>query len=429
MTENSTLSDSAQSNSLVSRFFQRLGPGLVAACVVIGPGSIVTSSTVGAEAGFANVWVVVCSVIFMSVYLSLSVRFGVITQQSAAHVIAQNARRFLSIVLGLSVFFIAAAYQFGNNIGVHSAIDSFYPWKYWIVVLNAFALMFVFCFRNLYLLLERCMAFFVGVMLVCFAINLYFAQPDPMAFLSGLNPFNGNSKISLSLMGLVGTTFVVSNAFFQSYLVRFKGWQKSDLRFGLFDAKVSATIMAVITIMLMSTSAAVFHPKIVAGEMSIGAIGNVSEIANQLEPLFGNAGRIIFCIGLFSAAYSSFIVNSMIGGFVLADAIGIGNKPDELGPRLMTGLVLLIGMGVALFMIVTGSEKPAGLIIAAQVTTVIASPLIAATLLWVTNNKKIMGEDTNGLVTNIVAGLGFLVLLLISANLVLGKILPMVVGS
>lgn len=119
----------------------------------------------------------------------------------------------------------------------------------------------------------------------------------------------------------------------------------------------------------------------------------------------------------------------MIGGFVLADSIGIGNKPDELGPRLMTGLVLLIGMGVALFMIVTGSEKPAGLIIAAQVTTVVASPLIAATLLWVTNNKKIMGEDTNGLVTNIVAGLGFLVLLLISANLVLGKILPMVLGA
>ncbi len=407
----------AKSVSLFGRFFQVLGPGLVSACVVVGPGSIVTSSSVGATAGFSNVWVVIVSVIFMSVYLTLSVRLGVVTQRSAGDVIADAAHRFLSILVGVSVFFIAAAYQFGNNLGVHAAINAFIPWHYWIVILNAFALVFLFGFKNLYVVLERCMAVFVGLMLVSFAINLAFAKPDPMAFVRGLNPFSGSTDIGLPLMGLIGTTFIVSNAFYQSYLVRFKGWKVSDMKLGLFDARVGATIMAVITLMIMCTSASVFHPQLVAGEISLDDISNVTKIADQLEPLFGPAGRFVFCIGLFSAAYSSFIVNSMIGGFVLADALKLGNRPEDLGPRLMTAVVLLSGMGVALYMIVTGVGKPAALIVAAQATTVVASPLIAATLLWLTNRKSVMGENTNGPITNAVAALGLVVLILISIKI------------
>ncbi|QDT02168.1 Divalent metal cation transporter MntH [Rubripirellula lacrimiformis] len=412
-----TDSPDAKPVSLFGRFFQILGPGLVSACVVIGPGSIVTSSSVGATAGFANVWVVIVSVIFMSVYLTLAVRLGVVTQRSAGDVIAEAAHRFLSILVGVSVFFIAAAYQFGNNLGVHAAINGFIPWNYWIVILNALALMFLFGFKNLYAVLERCMAALVGVMLIAFAINLVFARPDPMAILQGLNPFAGTTEIGLPLMGLIGTTFIVSNAFYQSYLVRFKGWKINDMKLGLFDARVGATIMAVITLMIMCTSASVFHPQLISGEMTLDDINDVSKIANQLEPLFGPAGRFVFCIGLFSAAYSSFIVNSMVGGFVLADALKLGNLPNDRGPRIMTAIVLLSGMGVALYMIVMGVGKPAGLIVAAQATTVVASPLIAATLLWLTNRKSVMGENTNGPITNGIAGLGLIVLLLISAKI------------
>lgn len=372
----------------------------------------------GATTGFANVWVVIVSVIFMSVYLTLAVRLGVVTQRSSGDVIADAAHRFLSIIVGVSVFFIAAAYQFGNNLGVHAAINGFVPWPYWIVLFNAIALVFLFGFQNLYQVLERCMAGFVGVMLVAFAINLAFARPHPMDFLRGLNPFTGETELGLPLLGLIGTTFIVANAYYQSYLVRFKGWKVGDLKVGLFDARVGAVIMAVITLMILCTSASVFHPQWISGEISLDDINDVSKIANQLEPLFGPVGRVVFCIGLFSAAFSSFIVNSMVGGFVLADALKLGSRPDNLGPRLMTAVVLISGMCVALYMIVTGVGKPAALIVAAQATTVLASPLIAATLLWLTNRTSVMGEHTNGPITNLVAGVGLVVLVLISAKIV-----------
>ncbi len=58
------------------RWYQRLGPGLITACVVIGPGSILTSSNVGAHNGYSMFWVVVTSVIFMLVYMSLGAKLA-----------------------------------------------------------------------------------------------------------------------------------------------------------------------------------------------------------------------------------------------------------------------------------------------------------------------------------------------------------------
>ena len=63
-----------------------------------------------------------------------------------------------------------------------------------------------------------------------------------------------------------------------------------------------------------------------------------------------------------------------------------------------------------MFVIRTGI-KPVPAIIAAQAVTVLAAPLMAGALLWLTNRKDVMGEDTNSVPQNIGAGLGFVLLL------------------
>ena len=184
----------------------------------------------------------------------------------------------------------------------------------------------------------------------------------------------------------------------------------------MIDARVSAVIMAVITLMIMSTAAAVL------GGMELV---DVKDVANQLKPLFGEKGRIIFCIGLFSAAFSSFIVNSMIGGFILSDALKLGDQPQQLGPRLMSAAVLLVGMVVALYVLQTG-VRPVGAIVAAQAVTVLAAPLMAATLLWLTNIPAVMGEHVNGRWTNLAAGLGLLLSMAMSWTMATEKVWPAV---
>lgn len=408
------MSEEATSRLSGPRVLRSLGPGLVTACVVIGPGSILTSSSVGADEGFSKIWVVVLSVVIMMTYVNLGMRLGAVTQQSNAELVSKHIHRVVSVLIGLSVFFISAAFQFGNNLGAHSALSTYIEFSYWPVVLNVIVLAVLFGFRNLYTFVERAMALFVALMLIAFAINLGFSKPDPGEMLRGLNPFGGSSAIELPLLGLIGTTFVISAAYYQSYLVRFKGWQVGDLRRGAIDSRVSAAIMGIITIMIMSTAAAVLRGQELSG---------VGDVANSLRPLFGEKGRAIFCLGLFSAAFSSFIVNSMIGGFILSDALRLGSTPEDRWPRLMTAAVLLIGMGVALYVIKTGI-KPVPAIVAAQAVTVLAAPLIAAAMLWLTNLKSVMGEHRNGVWVNVLAGAGLLMLLGMSLYTATEKVLP-----
>ncbi len=423
-----------------ARWLRSIGPGLVTACVVIGPGSILTSSKVGATHGFAMVWVVIVAVLFMLVYMTLGARLGVVTGESAGDLVARTAGRPLAVLIGCGVFFISTAYQAGNNVGVYSAFESYV--REWavpaegeaaatsvglladaveqgqaeseqflkrilaglLVAFNVFGIAFLFAFKNLYRALERLMSVFVGVMLLAFAVNLLFAFANRTPVEAGVAAESG-PILSLSLLGLVGTTFVVSAAYYQSYLVRFRGWGEKELKNGLIDARVGSLLMALITLMIMSNAAVVFYGKISGDELR-----NVGDIAAQLESAFGPKGRALFCLGLFSAAYSSFLVNSMIGGFILADGLGLGNKPSDLWPRLMTVAVLLTGMGVALY-VIKSEHQPVAAIVAAQALTVLAAPLMAGALWWLTSKRELMGEHVNGPGTHILAGLGFVLLL------------------
>ena len=412
------MSESANLPGLKSprKWYQSIGPGLITACVVIGPGSMLTSSQVGARNGFDLTWIVVLSVIFMMAFMQMGARLGAVLKESPGTVIARRAGRWLAVVIGISIFFIASAFQFGNNLGVDSAFKSYVDFDYIVIVFNGLAIAFLFVFKDLYKAIEKLMMCFVGLMLVSFALNLGFAlssMPDvqPVVPRDPDAPF-----LDISLLGLVGTTFVIAAAYYQAYLVQQKGWTRNEIHDGLIDARVGSVLMAVITLMIMCTAAAVLRGK---------TLGNVDDVAEQLAPLFGDLGKPLFCIGLFSAAYSSFLVNSMIGGFILSDGLGLGTKPSGLAPRLLTAAVLLTGMGVALYVILTGT-KPVPAIVAAQAVTVLAAPLIGGVMLWLTNSKEVMGEDTNSLLVNVVGGIGLVLLLAMAWYTAAHKVWPFV---
>jgi manganese transport protein len=65
-----------QQSPLKRRWYQAIGPGLITACVVIGPGSILTSSKVGATSGYSMLWVVVTACVFMMFYMQMGARLG-----------------------------------------------------------------------------------------------------------------------------------------------------------------------------------------------------------------------------------------------------------------------------------------------------------------------------------------------------------------
>ena len=436
----------------IGRLILSIGPALITASVVLGPGSILAASKVGQKDGYTMTWVLLLAVLLMIGLTALSSRLGVVLEKTPCEEIALRVGRPAAIVTGGALFLIAACFQFGNNLGVVAAIEPFLtvvelPDDFKlsedkiksytedqlkvvsdadlkagmgvaklpkevkdlldpklveqaeaaattavrikagvIVLINVIVIVALFGFRNLYKPVETMMKVMVGLMVLGFAVNLIFAQPDLGKAAAGLIPstkLDGSSLIAV--IGLFATTFSVGGAFYQAYLVREKGWTIKHAKQGIVDSTIGISALGALTMMIMLTAAAVLH-----GQEGV-KLGSAADVARQLEPVFGVASRNLFCMGIFAGAFSSFLVNAMIGGTVLSDGIGHGGNMDRATPKICTVVALGMGMVVALSVLMVGLN-PLNLIIFAQAVTTLGLPALAIALLYLATRPDLQGE-------------------------------------
>lgn len=397
------------------KILSSLGPAIITASVVLGPGSILSASYVGFKFGFSLTWVLLLATLLMIGLTGLSARLGVVLEGSLCDEITGRAGRFYAALTGISIFFVAACFQFSNNLGIVAAFEPLLTKESnWlaptvIIGMNVFIIAVIYGTKSLYQTLELMMKILIGMMTLAFAINLLMVHPDIAAILKGFIPSKPDGfqffptfkpavienneivqKASLidpyyRVISMFATTASVAAAFYQSYLVRAKGWKLQNTKQGLVDSTLGIMILGLITLMVLSTAATVLH-----GEEKI-KLETVADVATQLEPAFGASAKILFCVGIFAGAFSSFLVNAMIGGAMLSDGVGLGNHIDGKWPKALTVLTLLTGMGFSLLIINRGGA-PVSLIIFAQSMTLLAFPALIIGMLWLAYQKDLTGE-------------------------------------
>ncbi len=415
-----------------SPWWRSVGPALITACVVFGPGSLLISSNVGAKHGYELLWLLLLTGVLMGTYMTTAARIGVVGGATPCTLVARRLGRIAAAVIGINLCLICTTFQFANNLAVVAAAESLIPKVPRIIVLailNGLIIIFLFAAKQVYRLLEKVMKVMVGVILVSFFINVILAGPNLIDILKGLIPgipegialglphkVDGKIEDSLLLIAsLLGTTFSVAAAFYQGNLVRERGWTIKEYRNGIGDSIAGVAILTSVSAVIMITAATVIPGQEAA---------NIGVLAQSLQPLLGATAYIIFCVGLFSVAMNPFLINAMIGGSMLADGLGKPAKLSDRWSRIFTVVVLLIGMLVAVLALRTG-QKPVNLLIFGQALTVIGNPLMAATILWLANCKDIMGERRNTLLLNILGGIGFLVVLFMAVRVLISVILKL----
>ncbi|MBL7153253.1 MAG: Nramp family divalent metal transporter [Phycisphaerae bacterium] len=413
-------------------WWRSIGPALITACVVFGPGSLLISSNVGAKYGYELLWMLILTGILMGVYMTTAARVGVVGGATPCTLIARRLGRPAAAVIGINLCLICSAFQFSNNLAVVAAAEALVPKVPSIIILialNGLIIAFLFTAKNIYKLLEKVMKVMVGIILVSFVVNLALAAPSLVAIIKGLVPgipegislglprrVEGQIEDPLLLIAsLLGTTFSVAAALYQGNLVREKDWTIKDYRHGIGDSITGVAILTGVSAVIMITTATVIPGK---------QAENIGVLAQALQPLLGSTAYIIFCVGLFAVAMNPFLINAMIGGSILADGLGKPAKLSDRSSRIFTVAVLLVGMVVAILALRTG-QKPVNLIIFGQALTVIGNPLMAATILWLANRKDIMGERRNSLVLNVLGGVGFLVVLFMAIRVLILVILKL----
>ncbi len=393
--------------------FRRIGPGLITAAVVLGPGSIVASSRAGAEAGYGLIWILLVACLFMMTFTAMGARLGCALTVSPLRYVADRWGRPLAALIGLSAFLVASGFQFGNNIGVSVAIAEVTPIPAWSlpIFFTAVSLLFLFTAKETYKLLERAMLVLVSVMLIAFLTNLIFAGFSPTKFAGGLVPKMPSENESIIARAMFATTFSVVAAFYQAYLVQAKGWKRDDVKTAIGDAWIGIAILCGISLIIMIGAAQTLHG---TGRN----FASVGELATQLRAVMGEGGIYIFCLGLAAASFSSFIANALIGGTLLVDGLGLSAAASGHPVRIATAAAMLIGCVVAVAVFRQGSGSTQSLLIA-QSATLIAVPFCALLLYGLSSSRAIMGEMKNSAPVLGFGALGVAIILYFSSQTLL----------
>lgn len=395
----------------LKKVFEVLGPGLITAAMVLGPGTLTVCSKAGATMQYSTLWVIVVSVFFMIYFTRMAARVGCISSKSLLSIVEQNYGRTLSILMGLSVCFSCAGFQTGNTVGIGLSMDTLFGGgiAIWAVLFLVVTLAFIWTSSNFYNLLEKVMVFLVILMIVAFAGNLFRARIDGVELLKGFIP-SVPSDVSI-LIAIASTSFSVAAAAGQVYMVQGKNWHLEDLKKGLRDAVVGIVTLGTLSAIIIVTSAAVLAPKGIQ-------VNSAIDMALQLEPLLGPLAKWLFLIGLFAASFSSYVANAVMSGIFLADALHLGQSVNDKWVKVFASVVLALSTLVAVFF----DSNPIQLIIFAQAMTVLGAPLVAVVLCFLSNNKRIMGVHKNSLSENIILNMATIWVIFLSAKQLLSLV-------
>lgn len=374
-----------------------LGPGIIIAAVVLGPGSITVSSQIGASYGYTFLWVLLFACIFMITYTSMSARFGISNSASILQTISVKYGKWFSVTIGTAAFLASLSFQFGNNFGVGIGMNGItgIDERLWPLIFTPLALLLMFGAKNLYRILEKLMMALVLIMIISFFINLILTRPEIIPLAKGFIPHSVERDQLGILAALLGTSFSLVGAMYHSYLAQDKGWKKENLKGSLQDTFFGIIMLATITAVIIITSASSLHPLGIK-------VTSAADMALQLEALFGFYAKVIFSLGLCAAAFSSLMVNAIIGGGLMSDGLGLGRSMNQKMPKIFAMIILITGMLVAVFL--RGNVIYA--LIMAQASSILAVPLIGLGLFLVANNKEVMGIYKNNTRQNIIALIG-----------------------
>ncbi|MFT5497015.1 MAG: manganese transport protein [Kiritimatiellia bacterium] len=410
----------------MKNLFRSIGPAIIVAAVVLGPGSILTTSKVGATFGILALPVVFAAAILMIAMVALAARIGAVYEGTPCDELARRLGRPLAVFIGLTLFTLIAFFQSSNNIALIGGLEPLFGDEPLgirvrtglLVGFNTVVIACLYRLRNLYRTVERLMKILLGLMTLSFLANFIVIFLQPRDFVPVIP--TGNRDL-LPLLGMIGTTFSVAGAFYQAYLVKEKGWGLGDVRKGLLDSVISISMLGLVSGIILLTSWRVFY-----GHPVLATLASVGDVARQLEPAFGPSAKIIFCLGILAGALSSFLVNALIGGTVMSDALGKGSRLEDRWPLHLTTVAMLVGMSVAIASLAREGST-VHLITLAQALTVLGIPTLAAALIYLGTRKELTGARRVPRPIIVLAAIGFAVSVLLAgltANKVYHKLRP-----
>jgi len=385
--------------------FGRFGPGILVTAAFIGPGTITTASTAGANFGFALLWALLFSIFATIVLQEMAARLGLVSREGLAEAMrgtfkSQFFGRFSVFLVVAAVGFGNAAYEAGNIAGAALALSSISNLGISTSALVMGLLSAVLLGAGRYRVLELALIGLVLIMSTVFILAAILVAPAASDLFSAIFQPTLPAGSTLTAIALIGTTVVPYNLFLHANAVREKWDAETNLDTALsqsrWDTGLSIGLGGLITLAILATAATAFF--------KTGLAFTAESMALQLEPLLGSYAKYIFALGLFAGGLTSAITAPLAAAYAVCGALGWSQNLKSTSFRAVWAFVLLTGTLFASL-----GTKPLTAILFAQVANGFLLPVVAVFLLIVMNKRQLLGQYCNNYLTNILGGLVVLI--------------------
>ena len=387
-------------------FLLMVGPAVIASIAYMDPGNFATNIQAGSGYGYTLLWVVLLANLIAMLFQALSAKVGIVTGRNLAELCRDNLSKPVVVAMWIISEIAAMATDLaeflGGAIGLALLFNLPLIVGMIITAIVTYALLMIDSrgFRPTEILI----GILVSIIGLCYLIEMVIAPVDwEAAGLHLFTPEMPDANALLISVGIIGATVMPHALYLHSGLTQARAKVQSDkdrrqlVRYSNREVIVALAIAGMVNMAMVIMAASTFH----------GAHNDIAEIDQAyytLTPLLGIGAAGVFLVSLIVSGISSSVVGTMAGQMVMQGFVGF------YIPIWVRRFVTMIPAFIVVALGVNSTEA----LVVSQVILSISLPVPMIALLYFSGRKSIMGQFSNGIVTQIVAILSAIVVLILN---------------
>ena len=380
-------------------YLRAFGPGLVVVLTWLGAGDIVEIGVAGGNYGYSLMWVVVLAVFIRFVFVSLIAKYQLCNQHGESVLDGLGRlHRLYPPFLAVAAVVMGHVYGAYMTVGVGEICANLFRfgdvWR-WAILWNVVALVIV--FRPVYARVEIVFKILLAILSVSFIGTAIWVGPSPEGIVEGLVSFTFPERsgpfhpllIAIGMIGAVGGSLM--NLVYP-YFLEAKGWRGPRYRrVQMYDFLLAVIVMIILDLAIWVLGAELLHPEKLT-------IKHLDDLPRLLSRALGEAGRVLFYLGVFAAVFTSLVGHAL--GLACLGSHGYLRWRAGSGPlasnyrehRLYRWIVVWCLISPLVWTL-PGMPNFVDLTLVANAAQVVFLPVLVGGLWWITASSRYIGAD------------------------------------
>jgi len=370
-----------------------VGPGYLVSVGYMDPGNWATSIAGGAQFGYTLLVIALMSNIMAIILQSLCARLAIASGRDLAQACRDAFPKPVAWILWLFAEIAIIATDIAEVVGTAIGLNLLFgiPLEIGVVITALDVFLILYLQKLGFRWIEAFIIVLLGVIAVCFAVQIAMADPEWGAVIKGFAPTTEiitNPAMLYLALGIIGATVMPHNLYLHSGVVQTRAYGRSDpekreaLKFATIDSTVALMFALLVNASILILAAATFNK---TGNAQVAELGDAH---SMLAPLLGSMlAPKLFAIALLCCGLNSTVTATLAGQIVMEGFLRI-KLPPWLR-RLITRMFAIIP--AAAVTILYGESGTGMLLILSQVILAFQLPFAIVPLVMFTRDRAKMG--------------------------------------